>query len=103
MKKSVIAIAAALIGCMSAAQAAPAHDGAVVSYADLNLGSAVDAAVLVDRIESAARVVCGLNREFPMPIELRARMQRCATLAAARAIANVNAPLLTHNAEIVVR
>ena len=75
----------------------------VVSYADLNLDTEADAATLLGRIKSAARKVCGMNRGQP-----RCRW-RCSTNcrsasneATARAVNDVNAPLLTRR-QIVVR
>jgi UrcA family protein len=61
----------------------------VVSYTDLNLENAADAATLLNRIKSAARKVCGLLESGPMPIDLRSR-QVCANDAVARALADVD-------------
>jgi UrcA family protein len=72
----------------------------VVSYADLNLESEADAAILLSRIESAARKVCGYYLS-PVPIELQSNLRTCAKEATARAVVDVNAPLLTRR-EIVV-
>lgn len=72
----------------------------VVSYADLNLENAADAATLHKRILTAARKVCGVYTS-PVPLELASPLRACAADATARAIAEVNAPLLTRN--IVVR
>jgi UrcA family protein len=74
----------------------------VVSYADLNLESEADAATLLNRIESAARKVCGLDHAAFRPFELQFRLQVCANEATARAVNDVNAPLLTGR-QIVVR
>ena len=73
----------------------------VVSYGDLNLQSEADAATLLSRIESAARKVCGLNRVSILPLAMQYELQVCANTATARAINDVNAPLLTR-AQIVV-
>lgn len=73
----------------------------VVSYADLNLDTEADAAILLSRIESAARNVCDLHRG-PMPLELKTHLEACANAATARAVNDVNAPLLTRS-QIVVR
>jgi UrcA family protein len=75
----------------------------VVSYADLNLDSEADTAILLGRIKSAARKVCGLRRKDLIPIELSTRLEICANDAAARAIAHVSSPLLTRRGQIVVR
>jgi UrcA family protein len=74
----------------------------VVSFADLNLDTEADAATLLDRIESAARKVCGLDRVTVLPLALQYELQVCANQATARAINDVNAPLLTRQ-QIVVR
>lgn len=74
----------------------------VVSYADLNLESEADAATLLSRIESAARKVCGLDRASFRPFALQFKLQVCANEATARAVNDVNAPLLTGR-QIVVR
>lgn len=73
----------------------------VVSYADLNLASEADAAILLGRIESAARKVCGLDRISILPLALQFELQVCANEATARAVNDVNAPLLTRR-QIVV-
>jgi UrcA family protein len=74
-----------------------------VSYADLNLENAADAAILMARIQAAAREVCGVRRASLIPMEIRARLDDCAADATARAVADVNAPLLTQHREIVVQ
>ena len=106
MKKTlVIATAALLAGSLAGmAHATTAVRGVqqqVVSYADLNLENEADAALLLSRIESAARKVCGL-RLSPVPLELQYHLRACAEDATARAVADVNAPLLTRR-EITVR
>ena len=106
MKTLAIAFATLMTGCLAGtAQATVVRDvrHQVVSYADLNLQNAADAAILRGRIESAARVVCGVRGMGPMPIEIRTRLEVCAKDATARAIADVDAPLLTQHREIVVR
>jgi UrcA family protein len=74
----------------------------VVSYADLNLESEADATILLDRIKSAARKVCGLDHARILPLAIQYELQDCAKDATARAINDVNAPLLTAR-QIVVR
>jgi UrcA family protein len=74
----------------------------VVSFADLNLDTEADAATLLGRIESAARKVCGLNRVGILPLAMQYELQVCANQATARAVNDVNAPLLTRR-QIVVR
>lgn len=72
----------------------------VVSYADLNLENAADAAILHKRIVTAARRVCGVYAS-PIPLDFSSPLRACANDAVARAIADVNSPMLTAN--IVVR
>jgi UrcA family protein len=106
MKTFAIACATLLTGCLAAtAQATVSRDvpREVVRYADLNLQSEADAAILVDRIEIAARKVCGLRSASPLPLEIVARLRVCAKEATARAIADVNAPTVLRHQEIVVR
>lgn len=107
MKKTfAIAIAALLAGSLTGmAQATAVRGGLqkqVVSYADLDLDREADAAILLARIESAARQVCGLHAG-PLPLEIQAHLQKCANEATARAVEDVNSPLLTRKGEIVVR
>jgi UrcA family protein len=105
MKKIAFACAALLAGSLSgmahASTTIRSVPQQVVSYADLNLESATDAAILFGRIEVAARNVCGLHRG-PMPLELKTHLEACAAAATARAVNDVNAPLLTRS-QIVVR
>ena len=74
----------------------------VVSFADLNLDTEADAATLLGRIKSAARRVCGVNQVSILPLALQYELQVCAKEATARAVNDVNAPLLTRR-QIVVR
>jgi UrcA family protein len=67
----------------------------VVSYGDLNLETEADAATLLSRIESAARKVCGLEHATILPLALQYELRACANEATARAVNDVNAPLLT--------
>ena len=72
-------------------------------YGDLNLGSQDDAPILLGRIKSAARTVCGLHQGMPMPIEIQARLRACADDATARALADVDASAsLQRQREVVV-
>jgi UrcA family protein len=106
MKTFAIACATLITGCLAAtAEATVSRDvqREVVSYADLNLQSEADAAILVRRIEVAARKVCGARTAIPWPIEIMARQKVCAKEATARAIADVNAPTVLRHREIVVR
>jgi UrcA family protein len=106
MKKTfAIAIAALLAGSltgMARATAVREVRQQVVSYADLNLESEADAAILLSRIESAARRLCSVGIS-PMPLELQRHLRMCVEDATARAVADVNAPPLTRRGQIVVR
>lgn len=111
MKKTfAIAIAALLASSVTGMAQATTTTGVrngveqqVVRYGDLNLESEADAAILFSRIKSAARKVCGLKGVSPLPLAMQFRMQACADDATARAVADVNAPLLTSRGELVVR
>lgn len=105
MKMFAIAAAALLAGSLTGMAHATTTaqknvQREVVSYADLNLENAADAAILHKRIVSAARRVCGVYSS-PIPLDFASPLRACANEAAARAIADVNAPMLTAN--IVVR
>src|SRR5262245_28863021 len=65
----------------------------LVSYADLDLGRTEGAATLYLRIRTAARSVCAPPSPFSAATVGRAL--RCADDATARAVADVNAPMLT--------
>ena len=73
-----------------------------MTYADLNLESEADAAILLGRIESAARKVCGV-KQMLIPMELKSPLHACVEDATARAVADVNAPKLTRQGQLVVR
>ena len=71
------------------------HEGRqrVVEYADLDLHRSADAEVLYQRIAVASRQVCA-SRDIPT-VSVWMRARRCAAQATARAVADVDAPLLT--------
>jgi UrcA family protein len=107
MKTFAIALATLLTGCLAAtAQATVPVKGVqqqVVHYGDLNLASQADASILLGRIKSAARSVCGLHQGMPMPIEIQARLRACADDATTRALADVDASAsLQRRGEVVV-
>ncbi len=106
MNKFAIVAGALLAGCLTFTAHATAVRNVphqVVSYADLDLDKPADAVILRARIGSAARNVCGLRRAGLMPLAIMQRLEVCAEQATARAIADVGAPLLTGDREIVVR
>ena len=89
--------AAALISASLLAGVAVAGDPAsetrkeVVRYSDLDLTHAAGAAALYSRISAAARAVCEPANSERWPDS------RCVDLALARAVADVNAPVLTEH------
>lgn len=96
MKTGALVFATLLIGCLAGtAQATTTAKRIVaqqvVSYADLDLTSEVDAATLLDRIESAARRVCSVRTAGLIPMEMRSPLLKCADAATARAVADLNA------------
>ena len=93
MKTFAIAAAALLTGCLAAtAQAtttkAQAEAYEVVSYADLNLANEADAAILLERVEAAARRVC-VRSGVMLGLDIYNPVQQCAHDATARAMQNV--------------
>ena len=105
MKTLAIAIATLMTGCVAvtanASVAAQNVQQKVVAYADLDMQSDRDAAILFTRIRAAARTVCGLrNPGAPLPLAILDRLAECAQDATARAVAEVNEPALTRQAAI---
>lgn len=106
MKTSAIAIATLLAICSAGAAQATTTTARkvyqqVVRFGDLNLANEADAAILHDRIKIAARKVCGLS-QIPIPIEIKSHLHACVQDATARAVAEVNAPTLTRQGQLVV-
>lgn len=69
-----------------------------VSYHDLNLETEFGAETLLTRIQSAARKVCIQANPDLMRPNIRDQRQSCTEAATARAVAEVDAPLLTRRA-----
>ena len=67
----------------------------VVAYGDLELSTPQGAAMLLDRIQNASRVVCGERAILPMSGERKREFAACQTRAIATAVQAVNAPALT--------
>lgn len=93
MKTLALVFAPLLFGCLAAtAQATTtvATDAPyeVVSYADLNLAHAADAAILLQRVKAAAHRVCSRDVDL-LPLDFQHPVQRCAKASTARAMANV--------------
>jgi len=107
MKTFAIAVATVLTGVMAAtAHATVPAKGVqqqVVRYGDLNLASPSDSKILLGRIKSAARNVCGLRTSMLLPMEIQSRRQACADDATTRALAEVDAAAsLKRQGEVVV-
>ena len=100
MKTFAIALTL-LTGCLAgtahAATSVQVLRQQVVNYADLNLDTQTDAAILFSRIKIAARRVCALS-SGASPLGIVGYVQSCAADATARAIADVDAPMLTRHA-----
>jgi UrcA family protein len=69
-----------------------------VSYHDLNLETETGAETLLTRIQSAARKACIQANPDLMKPNIRDLRQSCTEDATARAVASVNAPVLTRRA-----
>jgi UrcA family protein len=94
MKISTIITTAALALFATAAAAQTAQ--VKVGYADLNLGSAAGQEQLANRIDAAARKVCGVNANERL-LAISTAAARCHSDAIAQtrfAIASANAPVL---------
>jgi UrcA family protein len=87
---------AALAIAPNAARAQSSQDSASVriSYADLNLSSPQDARKMMDRIESAARFVCG-DSSSSVDLSERAREGACVDAAVSDAVHSLAAPSVT--------
>jgi UrcA family protein len=91
-----LAMFAIASGSLSATQAFAAHEtdavhSEKVSYADLNLATPAGAATLYNRIEIAARRVCGPDIGATRYFERKG----CRKSAVAAAVTKVNSPMLT--------
>ena len=83
---------ACLLGIAPVLAKAPVETRSVsVRYADLDLASAAGAAALYQRLQGAARVVCGYADEMAMVTYVN----RCNHSAISHAVSSVNAPLLS--------
>ena len=99
MKTPALALTALLVGCLaSTAQAtttaAKNLPSEVVSYADLDIANEADAAILLQRVQAAARRVC-IRSGALLSLDFHNPLQRCANDATARAMEDVNARSLT--------
>ena len=95
MKTRALVSTALLVCCLAgtaqstttAARNAPSE---VVSYADLDIANEADAAVLLQRVQAAARRVC-MRSGALLALDFHNPLQRCTNDTTARAIADVNA------------
>ncbi|MEW5687548.1 MAG: UrcA family protein [Pseudomonadota bacterium] len=100
MKLLMIFAASAAIAAPAAAQSVrpsasdPEMLESVVRLGDLDLRRPEGAAVAVQRLRRASRAVCGGNASVA-PIEISARRQTCMEGALARAVQDLDAPLVT--------
>lgn len=101
MKTLAVALAM-MTGCVAITAHATAPVRKVfeeaVTYDDLNLETEVGAGTLFVRIQTAARKVCSLAHPDLMLMSITDRLQSCTEESTARAIAAINAPLLTRRA-----
>jgi UrcA family protein len=95
MKTFPIVLATALISLVGAAHAQPQMEveQRVVHFGDLDLSEQDDAKALYRRIARAARDVCGGAPDWTISMSVRSRT--CRAAATGRAVADVDAPLLT--------
>lgn len=91
------ALAAAVAGLPAASQPYAAGDAPVsvrVGYADLNLNSAAGAKAMLARIDAAARQACGTEPDI-RDLQRVTVYSHCMTETTQRAVATLNAPLVT--------
>jgi UrcA family protein len=97
----VLATSMSALAIAGAAAAQPYEaDGArsiTVSYGDLNLRSEAGAQVMLERIDAAAATVCGQAPDSRL-LDRRAYFDRCKADAVARAIQQLNAPMVSASA-----
>jgi UrcA family protein len=97
MNRSILALAAAVALCGAGAAAntpverAPAN---LISYADLDLSNAYDADLLLNRLQGAARHVCGLDLA-PRPLAERLAAEQCVNERVGSMVARIDAPVVT--------
>ncbi len=89
----------AICGCPVAMADAPVNTQVTVKsetvrYDDVRLISAVGAAVLYNRVRAAAERACGGPLET-VPLQQRQSYKHCVDDAVAKAVADVNSPMLT--------
>ena len=87
---------AALLGGCAAPQNVSARPGqsVTVNYGDLNLSGHTDAAILLARVKTASRVVCGGDPTI-RDLATWSAYKQCFNEAAGNAVASVNRPLVS--------
>jgi UrcA family protein len=90
--KIALAAAALLASPQVCAFQSAQGDSVVVSYADLNLSSASDRAILEARVERAINHVCGVDRS-ERQLTQRRESERCVNETTPNALAAINAVL----------
>ena len=92
LKRTIVLIA--LVSMSGLALGAAGNDvpKSVVSFADLDLSQPAAAAVLLDRIMTAAHAVC--ETHVQSTLDTWTEYQRCVQQAVLRAVADVNVPTL---------
>jgi UrcA family protein len=88
--------AAATLSCATAAlaQISDTVPSVSVKYPDLDIGSPAGARVLLERIEAAAKTVCGGAPDI-RELDRWASFEACRRSAVARAVVAVDSPVLT--------
>lgn len=98
--RSALALAFWLIGGAAPVAAEPSRFQAVVARGDLDLENEADARLMADRLDEAARRVCGGSPRFYAEYK-HARawaveaFETCHAAALERAVADLNAPQVT--------
>ncbi|HVZ99384.1 MAG TPA: UrcA family protein [Caulobacterales bacterium] len=96
-RKVLFVIAASLTLCVAAtagalaASPAPSAPDMSVSARGLDLANAYDADRYLNRIEAAARRVCGADLK-PHPLSVRLAHERCVNTTMRRTVARIEAP-----------
>ncbi|HUO11709.1 MAG TPA: UrcA family protein [Caulobacteraceae bacterium] len=101
-KLAIAAVAVSAIGTMALSQPVDEPIRVMVTYSDLDIGHAPGAAILLSRLDAAAKKACGGEPDIRVLAE-RAAFEKCRTSALSQAVAQVNAPILSAMAAHVVR
>lgn len=91
---AALALSASAAVAPSLAQSVGEHIRVTVSYADLDIGHAPGAQILLRRLDAAAVKACGGAPDIRLLTE-RAAFDKCRRMALDEAVVQVNAPALT--------